>query len=211
MMPGAGGATAVLGHVVAATARKVAVAEPVTESDREDIAASLRGDESAYARLIARYQATITNQMWKYSRDPLVVEELVQEVFVESYLGLAQFRGQAPFVHWLRRIASRVGYRYWKKRAKRKEVEEILRRESPDGGVPPDDASPREAAEWLHRLLGRLAPEDRMVLTLHYFEGLDMNSIAERMGWTRTLAKVRAFRARKRLRVLLEEAGYERS
>lgn len=186
-----------------------AVTNPVTDADRLDIAASLRGDESAYARLIARYQVTIGQQMWKYSRDPLVVEELVQEVFVESYVGLARFRGQAPFVHWLRRIATRVGYRYWKKKAKRHEADAILKRESPDVASPADDSSPREAAEWLHRLLSELAPEDRLVLTLHYFEGLDMNSIAERMGWTRTLAKVRAFRARKRLRVLLEESGYE--
>ena len=184
---------------------------PVSEIDRNDIAASLRGDEQAYARLVARHQGTIGKQMWRYSRDPLVVEELVQEVFVECYIGLAQFRGRAPFIHWLRRIATRVGYRYWKRKARKTSGEEILRRESPNGAVPADDSSPREAAEWLHALLAQLAPEDRLVLTLHYFEGLDMNSIAERMGWTRTLAKVRAFRARKRLRVLLEEAGYEKA
>lgn len=187
------------------------VTHSVTDADRRDIAASLRGDESAYARLIARYQATISQQMWKYSRDPLVVEELVQEVFVESYVGLRQFRGQAPFVHWLRRIATRVGYRYWKRKARKQETEALLQSQTLNASVPADDASPREAAEWLHGVLSRLAPEDRLVLTLHYFEGLDMNSIAERMGWTRTLAKVRAFRARKRLRVLLEEAGYEQA
>jgi RNA polymerase sigma-70 factor (ECF subfamily) len=181
----------------------------VSEEDSADIAASLRGDEAAYARIVRRYQVTIGDQMWRYSRDPLIVEELVQEVFVECYVGLRQFRGRAPFVHWLRRIATRVGYRYWKRKARKREGDALLRQDSPDRGVPADDSSPREAAEWLHQLLARLAPEDRLVLTLHYFEGLDMNSIAERMGWTRTLAKVRAFRARKRLRVLLEEAGYE--
>lgn len=185
------------------------VSSPVSEEDRADIAASLRGEEHAYARLVTRYQATISHQMWRFSRDPLIVEELVQEVFVECYVGLAQFRGRAPFVHWLRRIATRVGYRHWKKKARKAEGEEALRREWPDRAIPADGASPREAAEWLHRLLAQLAPEDRLVLTLHYFEGLDMNSIAERMGWTRTLAKVRAFRARKRLRVLLEDEGYE--
>lgn len=186
-----------------------AVSDPVSEVDRVDIAASLRGDEGAYARLIGRYQSTIGAQMWRFSRDPVVVEELVQEVFVECYLGLPKFRGQAPFVHWMRRIATRVGYRYWKRKARRQEGEEALRREPRIEAAQADDASPREAAEWLHRLLAGLAPEDRLVLTLHYFEGLDMNEIAERMGWTRTLAKVRAFRARKRLRVMLEEAGYE--
>jgi len=45
---------------------------------------------------------------------------------------------------------------------------------------------------------------------LHYFEGCDTREIAERVGWTRSLVKVRAFRARKKLKALLEEAGYGR-
>ena len=61
-----------------------AVTSPVSDLDRRDIEASLRGDENAYARLIERYQATIIAQMWRFSRDRLVVEELVQEVFVEN-------------------------------------------------------------------------------------------------------------------------------
>lgn len=181
----------------------------VSGEDRRDIEASLRGDERAYGRLVARYQSLIATQMWRFSRDPAVVEELVQEVFVECYLGLAKFRGQSPFLHWLRRIATRVGYRYWKGKARDRRKDEALAQEPRVDVQPPPDPAPAEAAAWLQGILAQLPPEDRLVLTLHYFEELDMNGIAERMGWTRSLAKVRAFRARKRLKTLLEEAGYE--
>lgn len=183
---------------------------PNDDEDRRDIRASLDGDEHAYARLVRRHQPAIAAQMWRFSRDATVVEELVQEAFVESYLSLAQYKARAPFIHWLRRIATRVGYRYWKRRDRdRRRQEALVQHASPDP-VMPEDPTPSEAADALHGLLDRLPPEDRLVLTLHYFEELDMNEIAERMGWSRSLAKVRAFRARKKLRALLEEIGYEK-
>jgi len=60
-------------------------------------------------------------------------------------------------------------------------------------------------------LLETLPPKDRLVLTLFYFEGWDMGEIAERVGWSRTLVKVRAHRARRKLRALLEEEGFSAS
>lgn len=188
------------------------VASAVSEEDRADIGASLQGDEAAYARLVHRYEATVARQMWRFSRDPSVVEELVQEVFVEAYVSLAKFQGRAPFVHWLRKIASRVGFRHWKRKAREQRRREALDEQRALQPPPAHDvASPSEAGEYLYTLLEQLAPEDRLVLTLHYFEGCDMREVAERMGWTRSLAKVRAYRARKRLKAMLEEAGYESS
>lgn len=186
------------------------MASPVSDDDRRDIDASLGGDEAAYARLVGRYQHLVGAQMWRFSRDPVVVEELVQEAFVECYMSLARFRGRAPFLHWLRRIATRVGYRHWKRKARDQRRREALDQQGPPEPVLPEEPAPSEAAELLHGLFERLPPEDRLVLTLHYFEELDMNEIAERMGWTRSLAKVRAFRARKKLRAMLEDAGYDK-
>ena len=181
----------------------------VSDEDWRDIRQSLAGDEEAYARIIGRYQLKIAAQMWRFSRDAAVVEELVQEAFVEAYLSLGKFKGRAPLLHWLRKIATRVGYRYWRKRTREQDRREVLARRAEEL-VPPPDASPSEAGEYLHVLLARLPAEDRICLTLHYFEGCDTREIAERLGWTRSLVKVRAHRARKKLRSLLEEAGYAR-
>jgi RNA polymerase sigma-70 factor (ECF subfamily) len=178
-------------------------------SDRRDIDASLLGSATAFRRLMERYNSGVHGQMWRFSRDPLVVDELVQDVFVEVYQSLKTFRGDAPFVHWLRRIATRVGYRYWKQQARRRRIDESLHVQ-PDAVRPPEAMAPSEAAEQLHGILEQLAPKDRLVLTLMYFEECDSQEIAARMGWSATLVRVRAHRARQKLRALLKEAGYER-
>ncbi len=185
------------------------MADDNARQDRDDIAASLNGDEDAFARIVARYQGTVSQQMWRFTRDRNELDELVQEVFVEVFTSLHSYRATAPFLHWLRRVATRTGYRYWKRQGRARERRAAL---EADRALlhPPEQAAPTEAAEYTFELLAQLPPDDRLVLTLLYFEALDTRAIAERMGWSRTLVKVRAHRARKRLRGLLEEAGYGR-
>ncbi len=182
-------------------------AETVGEEDREDIAESLAGKGEGFARLVRRYQDRVASQMWRFTRDTVVLDQLVQDVFVEAYLGLKGFRGRAPFLHWLRRIATRVGIRYWKAQARIKEREEAFMETNPNLTVAPETLSPREAADMLYQLFGKLPPADRLILTLFYFEECDVKEISARSGWNRTLVKVRLHRARKKLKLLLEEAG----
>ena len=186
------------------------LAETGSEIDQGDIAASLNGDGEAYARVVRHYQDQVAAQMWRFTRDPAVLEELLQDVFVEAYLSLRGFRGRAPFLHWLRRVATRVGYRYWKSQVRKRDREEVLRETSLNLATAPEDPTPSEAAEALYGLLARLPPSDRLVLTLFYFAECDTNEIASRTGWNRTLVKVRLHRARKKLKALLNEAGIRR-
>lgn len=130
-------------------------------------------------------------------------EELVQDVFVEAYFSLKSYRGKAPLLHWLRKIGVRVGYRYWKEQAKRKASVplrdfDVIETEETDA------VDPSAAAEVLHALLARLPQADRVVLTLMYFEQCSTKEIAARMGWSRAMVKMRAFRARKKLRTIAE-------
>jgi RNA polymerase sigma-70 factor, ECF subfamily len=185
-----------------------AATPPDSDADRRDIDASLRGDAQAFRRLVERYQAPVSAQMWRFTRDPVVQEELVQDVFVEVYQSLRRFRGSAPFLHWIRRIATRVGYRHWKYQARDQRLHDALRLE-PERAPEAMEAS--EAAEYLFAILGQLAPKDRLVLTLMYFDECDSNEIAATMGWSPTLVRVRAHRARQRLRALLTKAGYGRA
>ena len=59
----------------------------------------------------------------------------------------------------------------------------------------------REILEWA---LGKLTPEDRMIILLVHFEGYTIHEVADFLGFTRANVKVRAFRARKKLRETLE-------
>ena len=180
-------------------------------ADIRDIRATLAGDGEAYSRLLRRYQNDISARMWRFSRDRRELEELVHDVFVEAYISLKGFKAKAPFSHWLNRIATRVGYRWWKKQKRQTDRETPLQdwdRLIQDDRQ--DPWAPQEAAKMLHGVLAQLRPRDRLVLTLMYLEELSINEIAEQTGWSKTMVKVQVHRARKRLKVLMVNLGLDR-
>lgn len=194
------------GWLVKSEGGSVAIAD--NAADWDAVQATLSGDSDAFGQIVRRYQRDVLTQMWRFTRDPGVQAELAQEAFIEAFRSLHTYRREAPFLHWLRRIATRTGYRHWKSKERDKMVREAANATALEVLSRPDDAEPSEAAECLHHLLDRLKPADRLVLTLIYFDGCDISDIADRMGWSPTLVRVRAHRARHRLRILLEQAGY---
>jgi RNA polymerase sigma factor, sigma-70 family len=174
----------------------------VDEKDLADVAATLDGDEEAFAGIVERHSLAIQKQMRNFARDPGQVEELVQDVFVEAYLGLSKFRAEAPFRHWLARIATLTGYKFWKNRDKDKKKVPIIDGMEPVAEEQREERDPEVAAGLLFDLLATLPPDDRMVMTLMYLEHLGQDDIAERMGWTRVMVAVRIYRAKKRLQKL---------
>ena len=183
----------------------------VDDTDRRDIAAVLGGDEESFARLIRRHQPAMAGLMWRFTRDAARCEELVQDVFVEAWFGLDGYRGEAPFEQWLRRIATRVGYRFWKDRSRRAAQAPLGKI---DPAAPATDLDPAAAGAAVHTLLSRLPPAERLVITLMYFDGCGTREIAARTGWNRAMVKMRAYRARRRLKAiaqrehLLEKLGW---
>jgi RNA polymerase sigma-70 factor (ECF subfamily) len=170
-------------------------------SDEALIRACLSRDPDSFAGLVERYEAAVTGILWHFTRDRLVLEELVQDTFVEAYFSLRRFRKGAPFLPWLRTITTRVGYRHWRRRRRDLNREAMLAERKRAHSREPSDT-----AEYVYRVLELLDPKDRLVLTLQYFEGCSTREIADRMGWTLSMVKVRAFRARRRLRTLLLQA-----
>jgi RNA polymerase sigma-70 factor (ECF subfamily) len=177
------------------------------DTDIADIQASLDGDENAYARLMERYEGQLFAQMWRFTRDRRVLDELVQDVLVEVYLSLGSFHGKVPFLPWVRKIATRVGYRYWKLENRARQRREVLEREWRIADVV-NPRKPSEAGEMLFDMLERLSPRDRLVLTLYYFEDCDTREIAGRTGWSNVLVRVQMHRACRKLKRMLTEAGY---
>ena len=186
------------------SARCAAHSIPVDETDRQDIEATLAGETNAYEGLVRRYQQQIAKRMWRFTRDPGELEELVHDVFVEAYTSLSSFRGEAPFIHWLNRIATRVGYRLW--RARRRDQRTVplgdWDRIAASGA---DELEAAEAAKLLHELLAQLRPRDRLVLTLRYIDQLSVADTALHTGWSRAMVKVQTHRALKRVRTLLQQ------
>jgi RNA polymerase sigma-70 factor (ECF subfamily) len=161
-----------------------------------DVRASIRGDGDAYARIIRRFQDILARRMVRFARDAATVEELVHDIFVEAYFSLSKFRGDAPLEHWLQRIATRVGYRYWKKQRRFQVVSfQPQLHDQASGDAPP---ATTEEMDRVGRALEQLSPRDRLVLTLLYIEDRSVAEAAELAGWSQTMVKVQAYRARKK-------------
>ncbi len=180
--------------------RKTAASDP----DGPDIRACLEGDEAAFGRLIDRHEQRIAAQVSRMCRDPMVCEELVQDVFVKAYFSLSGYRGEGAFGHWLSRIASRVACDHCRREARRPaplplEEWDQLKRE-------PQSVDAARASAMLQALLARLGPEDRLVLTMMYFEECSTEEIAERTGWKPAAVRMRASRAREKLREIVAKA-----
>ena len=146
----------------------------------------------------------IARRMLRFTRDRQRVEELVHDCFVEAYLSLRSYRGDSPLEHWLSKIATRVGYRHWK--TQRRDRQRMVQLQS----VPPRSSAPAtasDASELAGYLLDQLSPRDRLAITLLHLEGRSVPEAAELAGWSQTMMKVQAHRARKKLRALLEKQG----
>ncbi|MDR3077511.1 MAG: sigma-70 family RNA polymerase sigma factor [Planctomycetota bacterium] len=173
--------------------------------DLVDIEAVLSGDAEIFERLVRRHGEAVQKQMRNFTRDPLQAEELGQDVFVEAYLSLANFRGEAPFRHWLARIATLIGYKFWKNRDRAKRNVPLSEIGEPaEAAETETEKNPEEAARILFDLLATLPDDDRLAMTLMYLERLSQDEIAGRMGWTRVTVAVRLYRARRRLKKLGE-------
>ena len=175
----------------------------VCTADADDVRLAQQGNGDAFERLVRRHQETVAAQMWRFTREPRQHAELVQDVFVNAWRSLRGFRGSAPFIHWLRKIAVRTGYAFWKERDSRRDQVTL------DDGiaetlVAPQAADAKHAAEAVHAVLGQLPPRDRLVLTLLHFDGRSVAESAQLLGWSEVMVKVQAWRARAKLKKLLE-------
>lgn len=142
------------------------------------------------------------------------VAEFVHEAFVRAFFSLKTFKGIQPFRNWLSRIAIRTCYDFWRDEYKKKETPVSALSENGRGwleSISVDDSDEdflakstrEEAVEVLSWVMEQLSPDDRAVISLHYFEGKGISEIAEIMEWTESNVKIHAHRARKKMRVML--------
>jgi RNA polymerase sigma-70 factor (ECF subfamily) len=186
--------------------------EPDPRQDGRLVAAVLDGDDGAFTALVGRHKRQVLRIAARFSRTPQELEELGQEIFLKAYSDLGQYRGEAPFSHWLSRVAVRSCYDALRKR--RREVVTLPLDEAvtclPDDSIPGKEGA-ESARDLLARALSRLRPAERLVITLLSLEERTVREVAALTGWTEVNVKVRAFRARRELKRILEEAdGGER-
>ena len=180
-------------------------------TDERLIIATLSGDDEAFAELVRRYKQKIFRLGARFVRDNDDLDDICQEAFIKAYQNLKKFRGDAPFEHWLTRIAVNVCYDMLRKQS-RKRDNVPLDSVAFSIGEPlsPDVSSGDEAWYIVKNALAKLRPEDRMVITLLHLEEKSVRETAALTGWSEANVKVRAFRARKELKTILEDKSGER-
>lgn len=182
-----------------------AILDPPDLSDAERetrrVAAARRGDEDAFAELVRTHQRRVFRLAGRFFRRREEVEDAAQETFLTAWNKLHTYRAEAPFEHWLTRLCLRTCYAHLRRRRPLDQADALDT--APEPTVSSDPSAPVE----VERLLAKLTPEDRFLLLLLDGEGWSTTEIAERLGWTRVNVKVRAHRARKHLRRLLEAGG----
>lgn len=186
-------------------------------SDSELIAAVLKGDCAAFEPLVAKYQSRVFATARRYARRESEVEDIVQEVFIKAYQKLDSFRGEAPFEHWLMKMAVRTCYDFLRSHQRNREtnISELTDTETDwlerVASQPVDQSNDTDAARMLvERVLSQLSPAARMVITLLEIEEKSVKEIAALTGWSLPLVKVRAFRARAEMRKILSRITKEK-
>ena len=179
-------------------------------TEAELIAAVLAGDSASFEPLVVKYNPRVFATARRYARRESEIEDIVQEVWLKAFNKLKSFRGEAPFEHWLMRMAVRTCYDFLRGHQRNRESsfseisepeDDWLDRFVADPGSAPEDA---DAAKMLiDRVLEKLSPEARLIIQLLEIEDRSVKEIAEITGWSVPLVKVRAFRARGEMKKIL--------
>jgi RNA polymerase sigma-70 factor (ECF subfamily) len=151
----------------------------------------------------------------KFFRQRSLVEEAAQEVFLKAFTQLGSYEGRGSMEGWLTRISTNTCLNILRAAKRRPEltVSDLTEDENnwldeklSDVSSELHRSAERQvvAADLADRLLGTLAPEDRLALTLIDGEDASVKEVAEITGWSESKVKVRAFRARKRVREAME-------
>jgi len=158
------------------------------------VRSSLEGDEAAFEDLVTRHKSRILSLAARFSRDAHQIDDLAQEVFIRAWQRLEQFRAEAPFEHWLVKIAVHACYDFVRRQQKFRLFQSVPV-ESVDLPAP-DTLSADDARERVEIAFARLKPKERLILTLLELEGRSLREVAGLTGWSESAVKLRAFRAR---------------
>lgn len=167
-------------------------------ADERLVAASLDGDENAFAALVSRHAARARAVALAHVRRPEEADDVVQEAVLAAFLGLRRLREPRRFSSWLCAIVANLA----KMRLRRDRVARSLGDVS-GGALVPEGVDLRLDAEDDLEALDVLPDAEREAVVLHYVDGLSCDEVAARVGRSPGAVRVRLHRARRRLRAHL--------
>ncbi len=176
----------------------------------------LEGDIELYADLMIKYRERIFSIVARRVPEN-DVSSLVHETFVQAYRSLSGYSGKVPFGNWAARIAVRTCCSYWRREYRYKK-RQVLSSEEPQQWleqIPAPDSyndadyivKKQDAAKLSKWLLDQLSPENRTLIESIYFDDMPLKEVAAALEWSLVKTKVRALRARRKMKELLESIG----
>jgi RNA polymerase sigma-70 factor (ECF subfamily) len=191
--------------------------ERTQRTEAELIASVLKGDTACFEPLIEKYSPRVFATARRYARRENEVDDIAQEVWLKAFQKLASFRGDAPFEHWLMRLTVRTCYDFLRAHQRNRELafseisepdSDWLERFVSETEPNRDDAD--AARQLIGQIMEKLSPASRLIITLLEIEDRSVKEISKLTGWSVSLVKVRAFRARAEMRKLLNKFAKEK-
>lgn len=185
---------------------------------RACVAKVRQGDQDAARALVDQLHPLVLKLVRAHLPRRTGEDDLLQTVFMKIFAKLDQFSGAVPLEHWVSRITVNTCINALQRERVRPELRWADLSEEEEHVVQAlaarDEDIPATqhlaARELVEKLLDHLGPEDRLVVTLLHLEGRSVDEVRQQTGWSTPLVKVRAFRARqklkKRLKALLQES-----
>jgi RNA polymerase sigma-70 factor, ECF subfamily len=165
------------------------------------------GDGLAFREVFRNHRAEVARLVLRMTGRPGDLEDLVQEVFLQVYRSIKDFRAQARFSTWLYRLT--VNVVLMQRRAARSRP--VLQPASDDSfgadarGLPDDQLARARRVAAFYRLLDRMSDKKRAVFVLHELEGLSPGDVAKVVGAPVLTVRTRLFYARRELLEMLRD------
>ncbi|CAA9197086.1 RNA polymerase sigma factor [Flavobacterium collinsii] len=179
-----------------------------TIPDQHYIDKILQGETNAFAVLVDRYKNMIFTLALQMVKNREEAEEVSQDTFVKIYSSLGKFKGDSKFSTW----AYKVTYNTCLDRLKKNKKEDLnisIDEFSAHLIKTMDNAlsalEDKERKQTIQNCLNLLPREENILLTLFYFEDQNLEEIGKVMGITANNVKVKLFRSRQKLAVILKK------
>jgi RNA polymerase sigma factor (sigma-70 family) len=179
------------------------------QPDTEIINRILKGEQSAFAVLVEKYQNYVFTLVLRFTENREDAEEIAQDVFVKAYRSLADFRGDSKFSTWLFTITRTTCLSFLRK----KNLDTLsldnermgLQVENKESGFNANLVEQKSRHAMLNRAISMLSPDDSQVLNLFYKGEQTLDEIGKIMRLDANTVKVKLHRARQRLKDKMEK------
>jgi RNA polymerase sigma-70 factor (ECF subfamily) len=178
--------------------------------DKELIRRIARRDQTAMSALYARHNVRLYRYLVRLVRNEAIAEELMNEVFLETWRKANTFEGRSAVSTWLMSIAHNKAVSLIRKRSE-DQLDDAVAVQIADTHDNPEVVSQkRSKAEAMRHCMGKLSPDHREIIDLVYYHDKSVSEAAEILEIPENTVKTRMFYARKKLAEFMREAGVDR-